>query len=184
MLWGIQCHLHISVLWVITKCLTLSVGCHLKYYTVLTTSNSLICSLSHSPTHWITLYCISVLHTNRHSHLKKSTEANLQHNRLMRHNNTNNSSVLPGVSLSVGSRHTLGSCGIIAWSECFLDWINGTGHWGQTCQGVGFVTGSHWVLSPCLCAVPPMWAPSYCMNRYKCIKSVSAGGQEGFQWFC
>lgn len=66
-------------------------------------------------------------------------------------------------SVCLVSRHTLGSSGIIVRSECFLDWINGNGHWGQTCQGVGFVTGSHWVLNPCLCAVLPMWAPSYCV---------------------
>ena len=128
-----------SVLWMTKTCLALSVGFHLLY-TVLTTSNSFTFSHPHSHT-LISLCGISFLRTHRHSYLQKSTEANLQHNMPMSHNNNNSSSVLSGVSLSVGSRHTLGSCGMTAESECFLDWINGNGHWGQTCQGVDFVTG-------------------------------------------
>lgn len=94
---------------------------------------------------------------NRDSHLQKSTEANLLHNRLMRHNNNNSSPVLPGVTqsvclLAVNTRWApvalLHRVSAFYWT----DWINGNGHWGQTCQGVGFVTVPQWVLNPCLCA--------------------------------
>lgn len=128
-------------------------------------------------------------HINRHSHLQKSTEANLQHIRWMSHKNNNSSSVLPGVSLAVGGRHTPGSCGITAQSESFLGWINGNGCWGRTCQGAGFVAGTRWGLNPCLCVDCGSFILCFCVcgvyflnNGYKSILSV--GGRARFQWFC
>lgn len=107
MLWGIPCP---CLLWMTTKCLLLSIGCYWIHYSVLsyTTSDSFTCSLPHSHT-LILLFCISVLHRQTLNFIStQSTEANLQHNRQMSHNSNNCSSVLPGVSLCVGSGHTLG----------------------------------------------------------------------------
>lgn len=88
--------------------------------------------------------CVCLFRTMRRSHPQKSAGANLQHNRQMSHNSNNSRSVLPGVGLCVGTRHTMGY-----WLS---DWINGNGQRGQTCWG-GWLYDWHSLTSnPSACA--------------------------------